>query len=66
MPPAPVAGEARYEADRAIFRATRRFAGTPRWEMAAKDVSWKDADMLADFSCALGAAVTPGREAGGL
>ena len=59
LPPAPVTGEARFEADRAIFKSTRRFAGTPRWEMAAKDVSWKDADVLADFSCALGVAVTP-------
>jgi acid phosphatase (class A) len=59
LPPAPVAGEARYEADRAIFKSTRRLVGTPRWDMASKDVSWKDADMLADFSCALGVAVTP-------
>lgn len=59
LPAAPVAGEARYEADRAIFKATRRFVGTPRWDMATKDVSWQDADMLADFSCALGTAVTP-------
>ncbi len=61
LPPAPVAGEARYEADRAIFKATRHFVGTPRWDMATKDVSWKDADMLTDFSCALGAAVTPAK-----
>jgi acid phosphatase (class A) len=59
LPGAPQAGEARYEADRAIFKATRRFIGTPRWEMATRDVSWQDADMLTDFSCALGTTVTP-------
>ncbi|GAA0571801.1 acid phosphatase [Rhizomicrobium electricum] len=59
LPAGPVAGDARYDADRAIFKATRRYAGSPRWEMATKDVSWKDADMLAGFSCALGATVTP-------
>jgi acid phosphatase (class A) len=59
LPAGPVAGDARYDADRAIFKATRRYIGTPRWEMATKDVSWKDADMLAGFSCALGTTVTP-------
>ena len=59
LPPAPVVGDPRYDADRAIFKATRRLVGTPRWEMAAKDVSYKDADMLTDFSCALGAVLTP-------
>ena len=61
LPAAPVAGEGRYDADRAIFKATRRFVGTPRWEMATKDVSWQDADMLRDFSCALGVEVTPAK-----
>jgi acid phosphatase (class A) len=59
LPAGPVVGDPRYDADRAIFKATRRYVGTPRWEMATKDVSWKDADMLADFSCSLGTTVTP-------
>jgi acid phosphatase (class A) len=59
LPAGPVTGDARYDADRAIFKATRRYVGTPRWEMATKDVSWKDADMLSGLSCALGTVVTP-------
>lgn len=59
LPPGPVAGDPRYEADRAIFKNTRKFIGTPRWEMATKDVSYQDANMLTDFSCALGASLTP-------
>lgn len=61
LPAAPVAGDPRYDADRAVFKSTRRFQGTPRWDMATKDVSWQDADMLADFSCALGVTLMPKR-----
>ncbi len=59
LPPAPVAGDPRYEADRAIFRATRRFEGLPRWDMATNDARYGDAVMLKDFGCALGVALTP-------
>jgi acid phosphatase (class A) len=61
LPVAPVAGDGRYDADRAIFKATRRFIGTPRWDMATKDVSWQDADMLRDFSCSLGIEIAPAK-----
>jgi acid phosphatase (class A) len=59
LPPAPVRGDGRYQADRRIFRATRRFAGSARWDMATRDVSQKSADMLRDFSCAIGVALEP-------
>lgn len=59
LPPAPVKGEARYEADRAIFKATRRFVGTPRWQLATNDVQLSVSAMMRDFSCALGVSLTP-------
>ena len=54
LPPAPVKGDARYKADRAIFRATRKLAGTPRWGMATNDVVQTPPAMLANMSCAMG------------
>ena len=59
VPPAPVAGDARYEADRAIFAKTRALHGTDRWQLATRDVSEKPADLLRDFSCAAGLQLTP-------
>lgn len=59
LPPAPREGEPRYQADREIFKATRRFVGTPRWTLATRDVKLSTADMLGAFSCAVGVALTP-------
>jgi acid phosphatase (class A) len=59
LPPAPVPGDPRYEADRAIFLKTRHFVGTPRWSMAVNDVQWGTDFMLRDFSCAVGVELTP-------
>lgn len=59
LPHAPIKGDARYTADRAIFRSTRHLVGTPRWTMALGDVASKPADMLRDFSCAVGVTLTP-------
>lgn len=58
LPPAPVAGDARDRSDRAIFVATRKLEGTPRWAMATNDVKLAPGDMMADFSCALGVTLT--------
>jgi acid phosphatase (class A) len=58
LPPAPAQGEARYESDRAIFKATRRFIGSARWALATNDVKLSAADMLSDFSCAVGVTMT--------
>ncbi len=58
-PPAPTKGDARYAADRAIFKATRRLADTPRWDLATKDVAAGMPEMLRNFSCAAGVTLTP-------
>lgn len=59
LPPAPVSGDARDNADRTIFRATRRLVGTPRYDLAINDVKLTQRDMFADFSCSIGVALTP-------
>ena len=38
LPPAPVAGTTRYEADRTIFLGTRSLKDSPRWALAQSDV----------------------------
>ncbi|HXP96997.1 MAG TPA: phosphatase PAP2 family protein [Telmatospirillum sp.] len=58
LPPAPVQGEARYEADRAIYKATRHFVGSPRWAMATNDVKLSTPALMRDFSCSAGLALT--------
>lgn len=57
LPPAPVAGTPRYEADRAIYLGTRSLKDTPRWAMAQGDVD--SAKILKDLACPLGVDLTP-------
>lgn len=57
LPPAPVAGTTRYEADRTTFLASRRWKDTPRWAMAQNDAN--SAGIIKDLSCALGVELTP-------
>ena len=57
LTPAPRPGEARYEADRKTFLASRALKDSPRWTLAQADVDEKK--MLADFGCALGFTPTP-------
>ena len=52
LPPAPVAGTTRYEADRTVYLATRSLKDTPRWALAQNDVN--QAAILKDLSCAIG------------
>jgi len=59
LEPAPRHGDPRYDADRKIFRETRRLAGSPRWALATNDAGMSPAAMLRDFSCAVGAELTP-------
>ncbi|HUD30941.1 MAG TPA: phosphatase PAP2 family protein [Novosphingobium sp.] len=59
LPPAPMPDDPRGQADRAIFRKTRALQGTPRWDMATSDVESGPADMMRDFSCAVGVSLTP-------
>ena len=58
LPPAPVVGDARYDADRAIFLKTRKLIGSPRWDLATSDVQYGNEAMLHDFSCAAGVTLT--------
>src|ERR1700748_2060150 len=52
LPPAPLPGTARYEADRKMFLGTRALKDSPRWALALND------DNIGlyrkDLSCALG------------
>lgn len=54
LPPPPGGHSASEGADRAIYNATRAFAGTPRWELATNDIAEGAAALLEDFSCVLG------------
>ena len=56
LPPAPVAGTTRYEADRTMFLGTRKLKDTPRWALAFNDDN--GAALLKDMSCALGVELT--------
>jgi acid phosphatase (class A) len=57
LPPAPVAGTVRYEADRRMFLETRKLEGTPRWALALNDDN--GGLLVKDLSCALGVELTP-------
>ena len=59
LEPAPRRGDPRYDADRKIFRETRRMAGSPRWALATNDADMSPAALLRDFSCAVGVELTP-------
>ena len=56
LPPAPVAGTTRYEADRAIYLGTRSLKDTPRWAWAQNDVN--QLAILKDLSCSVGVELT--------
>lgn len=57
--PAPSDGDARYEADRKIFAATRDEKDGARWAMATRDVRMQPPAMMEAFSCAAGVTMTP-------
>jgi acid phosphatase (class A) len=57
--PAPATGDARYQADMAIFHATRSLDGSPRWKLAQADDNLSIAGLLHAFRCALGLTLTP-------
>jgi acid phosphatase (class A) len=52
LEPAPVDGDARDTADRAIFRSTRGLEGSPRWLLAASDNDISQTGILKAFRCA--------------
>lgn len=59
LPPAPVSGTPRYEADRDVFRRTRALRDSPRWALARQDVGLGVPVMLTNFSCAVGTRLSP-------
>lgn len=59
LSPAPATGDERDRADRAAFTATRHWLGTPRGDLATRDIDTDPAAMAANFGCALDVALTP-------
>jgi hypothetical protein len=59
LPPAPERGSPRYDADRRIFRETRKLLATPRGAQATSDVRNDVPAILADFSEAAGRPLSP-------
>lgn len=59
IPPSPKEGDARNTLDWDIFLKTRALEGTERWKLAQSDDSYKPADVMKDFSCAVGVTLTP-------
>lgn len=57
--PAPAVDDARDEADRSVFRSTRRWAGTPRWDIAKADVAMDASYILHSYGCAAGVRLDP-------
>lgn len=61
LPPAPVKGDARYANDRRVFRDTRHWLGTPRGDLAKRDVALSVTAMADAFSCSLGIKLDPNK-----
>src|SRR5689334_3020997 len=58
MLPAPARGDLTDQHDMAIFHATRALEGSERWKLAASDNQLSLAQMMKNFSCALGMLLT--------
>ena len=59
LPQPPQVGDARDHADRAVFRATRKAIGSPRWDLATNDVHLPPPDVPRDCRCGGGGALPP-------
>lgn len=59
VPPPPAEGGVLDAADMAIFRSTRRLAGTARWALAQRDNTLGTPALLNAFSCAVDTTLTP-------
>ncbi|PZU07263.1 phosphatase PAP2 family protein [Sphingomonas sp.] len=62
LPPAPTKGDIRYETDRQVFKAMKPGVGSDRWDYAKKDIPSSAADVMRDFSCAAGIALSPEKQ----
>src|SRR5580692_3336029 len=58
VPAAPAMGDPRFQADMAIFHATRALEGSPRWALAQLDDKLTVADLFKAFSCSVGLNLT--------
>ena len=59
LPAPPADNSIAGRADMSVFRATRVQKGSPRWAMAEDDALISGQSLLGDFSCAVGATLTP-------
>ncbi len=59
VPPAPMTGDPRFQADMAIFHATRSLERSARWALAQSDDNLSLSGLLHAFRCALGITLTP-------
>lgn len=59
LPPAPVPGSPRNQADQAQFLEQRRLQDTRRWAQATADLQLTGPTAFSGFSCAVGAAIGP-------
>lgn len=57
--PPPDFGTPEFATDEATYRSTRKFRGTPRWDLAALDADLRFPDVTGTFSCAVNAPLTP-------
>ena len=58
IPQPPTTGSTALALDEEIFRKTRTFRGTPRWELATQDAELKFPQAAGTFSCAINAPIT--------
>jgi acid phosphatase (class A) len=58
VPAAPAAGDPRFQADMAIFHATRALEGSQRWALAQLDDNLSIAGLFKAFSCSVGLNLT--------
>ena len=59
LPTPPANPSPQQAADEATFQATRALRGSARWALATRDADLSAAALASDFSCAVGARLTP-------
>lgn len=58
IPQPPATGSAAFSVDEELYRQTRAFRGTARWELATQDAELKFPEAARNFSCAIKAPIT--------
>jgi acid phosphatase (class A) len=58
IPPPPATGSTAFLLDQEVYRTTRVFRGTPRWELATLDAELRFPAAAGTFSCAINAPIT--------